>query len=411
MSQVSVRPLWRGRTLAVIGIVLFAFSLRSAVASLSPLLDHIEADFELSAVVVGLIGTVPPACYAVFGILTPMMERRYGLERLAVIAMTGVALGLFARGFAFDSISLLAATALVFAGVGVGNILLLPLVKKYFPDRIGLMMTVYSTTMAVSTFIPPLVAVPLADAAGWRLALGVWAVSAVLAMIPWAVMFLRERAAAPLDVDEANARVLGRMWRLPLPWALTIVFASSGSLAYSAFGWLPVVLVDAAGVTPAEAGVMLSLFALIALPIALLVPVLVVRYEAVRLLVWIGAVAGATGLGGLILFPTVATLLWVLLYGMTATLFPLSLVLLGLRARTHEGAVALSGFVQSVGYGVVALFPLGLGLLHDLTKSWVAPLLVLVVVALVAIPAGMVTARPHTVEDEWERRHGAWNGA
>ncbi len=86
-------------------------------------------------------------------------------------------------------------------------------------------------------------------------------------------------------------------------------------------------------------------------------------------------------------------------------------MLLGLRARTHEGAVALSGFVQSVGYGVVALFPLGLGLLHDLTKSWVAPLLVLVVVALVAIPAGMVTARPHTVEDEWERRHGAWNGA
>ena len=34
------------------------------------------------------------------------------------------------------------------------------------------MTTIYSTTMAVATFTPPLVAVPVADAAGWRLSLG-----------------------------------------------------------------------------------------------------------------------------------------------------------------------------------------------------------------------------------------------
>ena len=61
---------------------------------------------------------------------------------------------------------------MIFAAVGVGNILLPPLVKKYFPDRIGLMTTIYSTTMAVASFTPPLVAVPVADAAGWRVSLG-----------------------------------------------------------------------------------------------------------------------------------------------------------------------------------------------------------------------------------------------
>ena len=70
-------------------------------------------------------------------------------------------------------------TAVIFAAVGVGNVLLPPLVKKYFPDRIGLMTTIYSTTMAVASFGPPLVAVPIADAAGWRLSLGLWAVFAV----------------------------------------------------------------------------------------------------------------------------------------------------------------------------------------------------------------------------------------
>ncbi|MFM7246152.1 MAG: EamA family transporter, partial [Actinomycetota bacterium] len=49
---------------ALIGIVLVAFSLRSAVASLSPVLDHVAADFPVSPVVVGLIGAAPPVCFA-----------------------------------------------------------------------------------------------------------------------------------------------------------------------------------------------------------------------------------------------------------------------------------------------------------------------------------------------------------
>lgn len=410
VNRVPARPLWRGRTLAVVGIVLFAFSLRSAVASLSPLFDHIQADFGLSALVVGLIGTAPPACYAVFGIVTPMLERRFGLERLTVFALAGVMLGLVARGLAFDSISLLAATALVFAGVGVGNILLPPLVKKYFPDRLGLMMTVYSTMMAVSTFVPPLIAVPVADAAGWRASLGMWAVFAAAGLIPWIVMLLRERAAVPESVDEANPQVLGRMWRLRLPWALTVTFAVTGSVAYTSFAWLPTVLVDIAGASPAEAGMMLSAFAFVAFPCSLLAPVLVVRYDAVLLVVGVAVAGGVIGLAGLVVIPGVATWLWVVAYGLTGAMFPMTLALLGVRSRTQEGAVALSGFVQSVGYAIVALFPVGIGLLHDLTQSWTVPLLVLLGAVLTALPAGVIAARRRTVEDEWEQRHGAWDG-
>ncbi|HKP06987.1 MAG TPA: MFS transporter, partial [Microbacterium sp.] len=70
--------------------------------------------------------------------------------------------------------------------------------------------------------------------------------------------------------------------------------------------------------------------------------------------------------------------------------------------------VALSGFAQSGGYAIAALFPFGIGLLHEATDSWTGPLIVLAIVIAAAIPAGVVAARPHTVEDDWERRHGAW---
>lgn len=400
------------------GIVLFAFSLRSAVASLSPLYDHIAVDFDVPAAVIGLIGTAPPVCYAVFGLLTPALERRFGLERLAVVAMVVVAIGLIVRSLAPGSGLLLAGTALIFAAVGVGNILLPPLVKRYFADRVGLMTTVFSTTMALATFLPPLVAVPVADAADWHVSLGLWAVFALVASVPWIGLAVRHAAAEKSraeaaavdddDIEQPSPRAFGRMWRLPVAWALLVGFAVSSSLAYTAFAWLPTILVDIAGVTPVVAGVLLALFGFMGLPASLAVPLLVTRANATRALFGVAVGTGFAGIAGLLFLPTVVPWLWVALLGLAPLLFPMILVLLGLRTRTHEGAVALSGFVQSGGYAIAAVFPVGIGLLHDATDSWTGPLIVLALVVAAAIPAGVVAAQPHTVEDDWERRHGAW---
>ncbi len=432
----TARPLWQGRTLALVGIVLVAFSLRSAVASLSPVIDHIAEDFPVSPVAVGLIGAAPPVCFALFGLLTPLFERRFGLERVAVTAIALMAVGMLLRGLAFDSVGLLAATAVVFAGVGSGNVLLPPLVKKYFPDRIGVMMTVYSTTLAVSTFLPPLVAVPLADALSWRVSLGMWGLFAAIALVPWVTLLLRERsnpmpapteteeidptdgrhdlqdavavATGPISTSPANPRYFARLWRLPLAWALALVFATSSTMAYVSFAWMPTMLVDIGDVTPATAGFLLSLFALIGLPCSMLVPILVVRYQATRPLFFVGVVAGLVGVLGLLLAPTAGLALWVCVFGLSAIMFPLSLVLLSIRARTPESAVALSGFVQSIGYAIAAVFPLLVGLLHETTQGWQVPLFVVGGVLVAAIPAGIVAGRRVTIEDEWERRYGRW---
>ncbi|GAA2980984.1 CP family cyanate transporter-like MFS transporter [Microbacterium terrae] len=409
MTSSPARPLWRGRALALVGIVLVAFSLRSAVASLSPLFDHIQEDLDLPAAVVGLIGTAPPVCFAVFGLLAPAFERRFGLERLTAVAIAVVAVGLVARSLAPNALMLLAGTAVVFAAVGTANILLPPLVKRYFPDRIGLMTTIFSTTMAVSTFIPPLVAVPLADAADWRVSLGLWAVFALVAVLPWVGLAARRRADAdPDEIEQPSPRVFGRMWQVPLAWALLVAFAVSSTVAYTSFAWMPKMLVDIAGVEPATAGALLSLFGFMGLPASLIVPFLVVRAGATRILFGAAVVFGLSGIAGLLFAPTAATWLWVALLGLAPLLFPMILVLLGLRTRTHEGAVALSGFVQSGGYAIAAFFPLGIGILHDATDAWTAPLIVLAVVISAAIPAGVIVARSRTIEEDWERRHGTW---
>lgn len=94
------------------------------------------------------------------------------------------------------------------------------------------------------------------------------------------------------------------------------------------------------------------------------------------------------------------------LIGIPPLMFPLALVLFGLRTRSHETAVAVSAFVQSAGYAFAALMPLAIGVTHELTGGWTAGLLVLGVALLLVVPAAIVMARRESVEEAWERRTG-----
>ena len=155
-------------------------------------------------------------------------------------------------------------------------------------------------------------------------------------------------------------------------------------------------------------GVLLALFSVMAFPTSILVPLLITRFNALVPLLVTAAVTGFAGLAGLIFAPAAAPALWVVLYGTTPLLFPMMLMLIGLRTRTHQTAVALSGFVQGIGYGIAALFPFMLGVIHDATDSWTLPLWILTGIIAVIIPVGLVIARPRTIEQDWERRHGTW---
>lgn len=413
MTDPRPRSLWRGRLLALVGVVLVAFSLRSAVAALSPIISEVQADFAVPTWVVGLIGTAPPVCFAIFGIVTPMLERRFGLERLAAASMLIVTAALLARALATDAATLLLATTVLFAAVGVGNVVLPPLIKTYFPDRVGTMTALYSALLAMAAFVPPLVAVPVADAAGWRFSLGMWAILALLAVVPWVTLVVRAnlartQAPAAVDLDAPAPGVLGRLPRLSLAWALAGTFGISAASVYACFAWLPVVLVDVAGVSHAEAGALLSLFGAMGLPWSIIVPILITRWRRVGVVYAAALIAGLSGVAGMLIAPATATVLWVVLLGTPQALFPAVLVLIQLRSRTHEGAVALSGFAQSVGYGIAALFPLMFAVVHEATGQWQPVLVVFGLLFLATIPTGLVVTRPRTIEDEWERRHGAW---
>ncbi|EXG81137.1 CynX/NimT family MFS transporter [Cryptosporangium arvum] len=403
MSEQRRLPWWAGRVAALLGIVLVAFTLRQAVAAISPILADIRVDVPISNIGVGLLGTLPPILLAVSGFITPRVARGVGLDGGIVLALLLMTLGHLVRAFAPDFATLLVGSVVALAGTGVGNVLLPPIVRRYFPDRIALLTAVYVGIVGVSTAVPAALAAPVAERIGWRFSLGVWAATSVVALVPWLVLLARERRRRRADdltlAPPAPARIT-RLWRSRAVRSITVVFSTSTICTYAAFAWLPVILGDVAGSTPTEAGVLLAVTGLVSTPIALIGPLLVARLRNVGWLIAAGVASFVLGYLGLLLAPATLTLLWVLLIGAGSILFPVSLVLINDRTRTHGGTVALSGFAQGVAYALGALGPLIVGLLHDVSDGWTLPLLFLLAVALVAIVPAFTLARPTFVEDE-----------
>ncbi len=402
---------WRGRILAFVGIVLVALSLRTAVAAISPILDHISREIPLSALIVSLLGAVPPVAFAVSGLLTPMISRRLGLDRTLLLAIIVMVLGHLGRALAVSSGMLLGATIVTLVGVGVANVLVPPIVKRYFPDRIALVSALYITIMSVGSAVPPLIAVPVADSAGWRVSLGIWFLVAATAAIPWVGMLLRERRLRLSDAPTAaelappEPALLGRMPRSLLAWAMVGTFGAAAFVSYATFAWLPTILVETAGVSQAAAGSLLALWAIMGIPNGIVAPILAVRLTNITPLLVAALLLLFVGYGGLLLVPSAAPVLWTVCGGLSTLLFPLVLALINLRTRTHEGAVALSGFVQGIAYAIGAVGPIVIGLVHDATGGWGVPLVVIIVVcALLEAPAIVLLGRRRFVEDELEAR-------
>ena len=399
-------PLWAGRTAALLGIVLVAFTLRQAVAAISPILGEIRVDIPISNIGVGLLGTLPPILFAASGFVAPRVARGIGLDQGVLLALVLITAGHIVRAFAPGFGVLLFGSTVAFTGTGIGNVLLPSIVRRYFPDRVALLTAVYACIVGVSTALPAALAAPVAQFSGWRFSLGIWSGTSVVALIPWLVIVARERRQRLADtvaIESPSTALVTRLWRSRVARSITVAFSTSAICTYASFAWLPEILGDVAGSTPTEAGVLLAVTGIISVPCGLVAPLLVARLRNVGWLIATGIASFALGYLGLLIAPELLTLLWVVLIGLGSILFPVNLVLINSRTRTHGGTVALSGFAQGVGYALGALGPLIVGLLHDMTDGWTLPLLFLLAVALATTIPAITLARPAFIEDELSR--------
>jgi MFS transporter, CP family, cyanate transporter len=386
----------RAAVLLAAAMILLAANLRPAAAGVGPLLGRIQADTGLSSFGAGALTTLPVLCFGALAPLAPTLARRLGERTTVAVALAVLLLGLLVRlvpgvGFLFLG------TALAGAAIAVGNVLLPVLVRGNFPHRVGLMTGLYTTSLVGFAALAAGISVPVANAfgGGWRPGLAIWALPAAVALAVWAPQLRRvQRAGVPPGNRVAGARALvGDR----VAWAVTLFFAVQSAGFYATLAWLPSVF-HSHGMSTTKSGLLLSLSLVVGLIPALTLPSLAARAYDQR--AFVVAVIGCIALGwlGVILAPTSAPYLWVVLLGLGQNAaFPLALTMIVLRGGSVTNTAALSTLVQTVGYLVAAMGPLVIGAVHQLTGSWTPALIVLLALLAPQLALGLAAARNRTV--------------
>ncbi len=389
----QARPRTARNVILLTGVLLIAANLRASLTVVGPLLGTISHRFGLSGTEAGLLNTLPLLAFAAFSTLALRISQRIGIERTLLAAMLLLTCGIAARSLPFVA-ALYGGTIVLGIAIAVANVLLPVVVKQRYPAHQSVMTGVYVTMMGLTGAIASGVAVPLAAVApgGWRTAFGSWAVLALTAAVLWLpqTKHAGERRAAPRGPETVMP------WRSLLAWQVTAFFGLQSFGFYVIIGWLPVFL-RAHGISAHDAGYELLGFQIASLLVSLTLPLLINRQVHQGRLACASAICCAIAYIGLGAAPGLATV-WVLIAGVGAgSCFVLALSFLALRARHPGHTAALSAMAQSIGYLFAATGPIVFGYLYDLTGSWDAPVLMLLVTALGMAAVGIGAGRPDYV--------------
>lgn len=396
-AQPAPQP-WRGRILYFVGLILLALSLRHAVTGVSPLLTRISEDVALGAVGTTVLGMLPTIAFGVAGFVAPAFIRRFGPAPVAVGALSLGALGTVARVLGDSSGGFLGFGLLALFGMGVGNVVGPPLVKRYFPDRQATAMSVLTLMTQAGATVPAMLAIPLADAGGWRFSVGSYAVLMLLAALPWLRAAVRTGtdtgSAEPATGQRFGARTL---FTNPISLGGAIFYGMAALNTYAMLAWLPTIF-QAQGLSEAEAAGMYSIYTFLTLPMALITPILASRLKRPFILGALLPLASAIGYLGIVVAPSAAAL-WAVVAGISGGAFPFAMVMFNRRTRTTEGSAAVTGFSLGIGYAFGTVGPFLGGLLSSLTGGWTAPLLVLTASTAVMIGGALLLTRNRSFED------------
>jgi CP family cyanate transporter-like MFS transporter len=377
--------------LACIGLL--ALNLRGPFVAVAPVVDVMQADLGFSPVVLGLLTSIPVLCFALAAPLASLVARGYGAEFAVTLTILGVLAGVIIRSAGGPAL-VLAGTVVIGLAITIGNIAAPLIIRRDFPPlRQGTAMGVYTAALNVGSFLTSMVTAPLAQLAGWQLALASTALLAAAAIVCWVLAIgLRAAfvpAATPAPDGQRPAAPAGSAWTTA---GLTAAFAGQAFSYYAVTAWLPSYLNDELGMSASAAGAGSSLFQVFAIAGGLGVPFAAKYFSTTTAAVTLGLLWTSVP-AGLLLAPG----LWWLwsVFGGVAQGGGITLIFIAIikLARDQVAAGRMSATVQGLGYCFGAVAPPLVGYVHDASGSWTPALLVILASVLTFFVSATLSVR------------------
>ncbi|WP_181274406.1 MFS transporter [Brevibacterium oceani] len=399
----------------ILGIVILALNLRTPIIAPTAILPRIQEGTGFSTAGLGMLTGLPVLLFALATPLAGRLITRLGAEATVLSCLTGVLVGTVLRSVGPGWL-VLVGTGIIGLAITLGNIVVPVIIRREVPwEQVAMVTGLYSAMMNIGSMATLIGTGPMAAAFGWRWALAVWGVLALIGLGFWMLLIrtrVRREGAARRATEAAEHSTgtdesTGTEAAAPaakVPWsqapaafrgiiALLIVTFSGQSIAYyTTTTWLPSYLADTIGLAPAAAGSTASLFQIAAILGAFGVPLLAAKSKpwapvAIVAVLWLSLPVG------LLLAPG-AYGLWAITGGIAqGGGFTAIFSIIARTAGSDAQTASASARVQGGGYLAATLAPPFAGWLNTVTGGWTAPLMLILAATLAFTITGLLAAR------------------
>jgi CP family cyanate transporter-like MFS transporter len=220
--------------------------LRITVLAVPPVVPLLHADLHLTEVGIGWLSSLPPMLFAIAAVPGALLIARFGMVPALLTGLLLGAAGSAARGMSVSTASLFVATIAMGAGISIVQTVMPPLVRVWFPQRIGLATSVYINGLLLGEIIPVGLTIPFVLPLvhqSWRLDFVVWSVPVLATALLFVLCRPRRDVAGPPTV--APQRRWWPDWRDPLIWRLGLILGSVNATYFVTNAFLPDLLAAA----------------------------------------------------------------------------------------------------------------------------------------------------------------------
>ena len=373
--------------LIILGVIFLSLILRTPITSVGAIVGPLKSILDINNTVAGFITTIPLIAFAIFSPMVAKFSNKAGLEKTLLFSAVIISIGLGLR-FYINTYVFFITTFIIGVGITVGNVLLPGLVKKYYPEKIGIMTGFYAVVMNIGAAVAAGISYPiLSTNIGGKnfatgLAVNIWIIIAVVNIVIYVVMSKNNNAS---EVTDTHEKVHG-YFKYSKMWTIMLSMGLQSALFYCSVSWFAEIMISK-DFSPEIAGLLLSISQFAQFPSTFIVPILADKLHnklIIPVVITIGYLISLVGMlytsGNFVLMLT-----FIIIFALAGGgSFSYVMYLFSVKSRNESEAADISGLVQSGGYLLAAIFPPLLGYIRDIS-DWNKALYVLILTAAVLL--------------------------
>jgi len=365
--------------LYILALFFVSINLRIGITSVSPLLETIRQDLNISNFSVSFLTAIPVFCMGTFALLTGKVIKKYGAEKAIMACLILIGFATCMRAFTSSISTLFASSLFIGIGIALAGPLLSGFIKEKFPTKIGLMIGIYSVGMGTGASLSAGLTIPLQHVLkdDWNMALAFWGVLTIIAIIFWYPVMKQKKNTSTQDKKNNSLPLRNKK-----AWLFTIFFGLQSGIFYSITTWLAPAN-QSMGVSGEQAGTLITVFTVVQMICSFLIPTLADIYKN-RALWLLGSICFVLIGLSLMIYPLTTPWIPSILLGIgLGGVFPLALMLPLYETKTSEDASAWTAMMQSGGYIMGGFIPVLAGIARDYFDGYTQVFIIMALLSLI----------------------------